>query len=82
MAIKSNNHNFKLSLGFQNDEISNDNLIHLIIREVRPNRRRIASRQLTYYFNQILSHPHMRSVYIAKIKQLIKVETKRGAKSE
>lgn len=78
MAFESINHNFKLPLGLQIDEIFSDKLIQLIVREFHPNRRGIASRQLRTYFNRISSHPQMRVEYINKIKQLIQLEKSRG----
>ncbi|MFW9873229.1 MAG: hypothetical protein ACFFG0_09020 [Candidatus Thorarchaeota archaeon] len=62
--------------------LSEDHLINVIVREFHPNRRRIASGQLKFYFNQISSHPHMKSVYIEKMKQLIQVEKIRGVNCE
>ena len=82
MAVESSNHNFKLPLGLQIDEISSDKLIQRIVRNFKPCRRVLATRQLEIYLKKITSHPEMRSTYIEKIKQLVEYELKKGVKYE
>jgi len=80
MGIKSVNLNFDFSVRNYYDlveRISDEDFIQLILKEIIPDRRKIAERQIRIYFQKITSHFDMRSHYIKKIKELIEFENQK-----
>ncbi|MFX1344163.1 MAG: hypothetical protein ACFFBC_00030 [Promethearchaeota archaeon] len=89
MAIDGIHPNFELptknkvenDLVIEVDTLSDKEFFHLIVVKINPKFSTIAKNQLNHYFNQIKYHPERISIYIKKIKQLIKLEMK-GVKNE